>query len=211
VNDPKRLVAESYDRIAERHAEWAAAVRAEERARYTARVVQTLPRGATVLELGCGAGGRTTQTLATHFRVTGVDISPRSIALARHNVPSGHFLAADMTQAAFSPRSFDAVVAFYSIIHVPRDEQPALFVRIAQWLRPDGLFRATLTSCDTAADYESDWLGAAMYWSGFSPATTQRLIQAAGLTITSAAVETADEEGRPVSFLWVEARGPSQR
>jgi hypothetical protein len=50
-----------------------------------------------------------------------------------------------------------------------------------------------------------------MYWSGFSPATTQRLIQAAGLTITSAAVETADEEGRPVSFLWVEARGPSQR
>jgi len=35
-----------------------------------------------------------------------------------------------------------------------------------------------------------------MYWSGFSPATTQRLIQAAGLTITSAAVETADEEGK---------------
>jgi hypothetical protein len=97
-----------------------------------------------------------------------------------------------------------------SFIHVPRDEQPALFVRIAQWLRPDGLFLATLRGCDTAAAYESDWLGALMYWGGFSPATTRRLIEAAGLTITSAAIKTADEEGRAISFLWVEARGPSK-
>jgi hypothetical protein len=41
-----------------------------------------------------------------------------------------------------------------SFIQVPRDEQPALSVRIAQWLRPDGLFLATLRRCDTAAAYE---------------------------------------------------------
>jgi hypothetical protein len=51
---------------------------------------------------------------------------------------------------------------------VPRDEQPVLFIRIAQWLRPDGLFLATLRGCDTAAAYESDWLGAPMYWSGLA-------------------------------------------
>jgi hypothetical protein len=36
------------------------------------------------------------------------------------------------------------------------------------------------------------------------------LIEGAGLTITSAAIETADEEGRAISFLWVEARAPSK-
>lgn len=209
MHDPKRLVAASYDRIAERHAEWAARIRAEERARYTARLVDVLRPGAAVLELGCGTGGPTTQMLAEFLQLTGVDISPRSIELARRNVPAGVFLTADMTQAALPPASFDAVVAFYSVIHVPRDEHPALFARIAQWLRPGGLFLATLSSSDAAADYEPDWLGAPMYWSGFDPAVTRRLIEDAGLTITSATLETADEDGEAISFLWVEARRPA--
>jgi cyclopropane fatty-acyl-phospholipid synthase-like methyltransferase len=111
-----------------------------------------------------------------------------------------------MTQVEFPPESFDAVVAFYSIIHVPREEQPALFARIGQWLRTGGLFLATLSSDAIAADYEPDWLGVPMYWSGFEPATTCRLIEDAGLTITSDAIETADEDGETISFLWVEAR-----
>ena len=208
MDDPKRLVALSYDRIAERHAESAARIRVEERERYSARVIELLPPGAAVLELGCGTGGPTTEALAKSFQLTGVDISARSIDLARRNVPTGVFLVADMTRLAFPPRSFHAVVAFYSIIHVPRDEQPALFARIAQWLRPDGVFLATLSSRNAPADYEPDWLGVPMYWSGFDPAVTRRHIEDAGLAITSAAVETADEDGEAISFLWVEARRP---
>jgi len=206
VNDPKRLVTASYDRIAERYVEWGARVRVEERARYTARLVEVLPRGAAVLELGCGAGGPTTHALAKHCKLTGVDISGRSIDLARQNVPAGVFIAADMTQVEFPPASFDAVVAFYSIIHVPREEHPALFARIGQWLRTGGLFLATLSSDVIAADYKPDWLGVPMYWSGLDPTTARRLIEDAGLTITSDAIETADEDGEAISFLWVEAR-----
>jgi SAM-dependent methyltransferase len=206
VKDPKRLVAESYDRIAERYVEWAAGVRNDERARYTARLLELLPRGAAVLELGCGAGGPTTQTLAKHFQLTGIDVSSRSVELARRNVAAGIFIAADMTQVEFPPQRFDAVVAFYSIIHVPREDQPALFVRITQWLRAGGLFLGTLSSGAVAANYEPDWLGVPMYWSGFDPATTCRLIEGAGLRITLDAIETADEDGKAISFLWVEAR-----
>lgn len=209
ADDLKRLVASSYDQVAERHAEWAARVRAEERRRYTARLVEVVPAGGAVLELGCGAGGPTTQVLARHFQLTGVDISRRSVELARQNVPTGVFIDADMTQAAFPPGSFDAVVAFYSIIHVPREEQPALFDRIARWLRPGGVFLATLSSGDTPADYEPNWLGVPMYWSGFDPEVTRRLIEDAGLIITSATLETADEDGEAIAFLWVEARRPA--
>jgi SAM-dependent methyltransferase len=206
VTDPKRLVADSHDHIAERHSEWAARVRAEERGRYTARVLAALPRDADVLELGCGAGGPTTQALAAHFRLTGVDISPRSIELGRHNVPEGQFICGDMTQIDLPASSFDAVVAFYSIIHVPREEQSALLRRVAQWLRPGGLFVATFGAADHAADYDADFLGAPMYWSAYDPVTTQRLVEAAGLGIELACVETAEEDGQPISFLWLEAR-----
>jgi ubiquinone/menaquinone biosynthesis C-methylase UbiE len=207
--DPKRLVADSYDRIAERHAEWAVGARTEERDRYTARLLEVLSTGADVLELGCGTAGPTTQTLAKHFRLTAVDISARSVELARQKVSTARFLVADMTVVDFPAGSFDAVVAFYSIIHVPREEQPALFARITNWLRPGGLFLATLTSGGEAADYEPDWLGVPMFWSGFDPATARQHLEEAGLRIKSAAIETAEEDGTPISFLWVEAHRPA--
>jgi cyclopropane fatty-acyl-phospholipid synthase-like methyltransferase len=40
-----------------------------------------------VLELGCGAGVPDTQRLASHFRVTGIDISAEQVRRARTAVP----------------------------------------------------------------------------------------------------------------------------
>ncbi|MEK6569925.1 MAG: hypothetical protein AABZ61_01035, partial [Bacteroidota bacterium] len=59
---------------------------------------------------------------------------------------------------------------------------------------------------DTEAGYEPDWLGAPMYWSGYDEKTARRLLEAADLAIERAQIETADEDGKPVSFLWVVAR-----
>jgi SAM-dependent methyltransferase len=205
-SEPKRVVAHSYDAIAERHAQWAARVRQEERARFAAVLTGAVPAGATLLELGCGTAGPTTQTLARHFQLTGVDISPRSIALARLALPGAEFLAADMTTMAFAPGRFDAVAAFYSIIHVPREELAALFARIFTWLRPGGLLVATLNGRDTPGSFEEDWLGAPMFWSGYDPDTTRRLVEAAGFLIEALTLETADEDGEPTTFLWLVAR-----
>ena len=47
-----------------------------------------------------------------------------------------------------------------------------------------------------------------MYWSGYDPDTGRGLVEAAGLVVDRATVETADEDGQPVSFLWVVARRP---
>ncbi|HEY7092549.1 MAG TPA: class I SAM-dependent methyltransferase [Ktedonobacterales bacterium] len=204
----KRIVEQGYDQIAERYAAWAAQVWSDERARYTNLIVRRLADGADVLELGCASGGSTTQALAERFKLTGVDLSARNVELARANVPSATFLHADMTALKLAPASFDAVVAFFSIIHVPRDEQPGLLAKIARWLRPGGLFVATMGAGATENGYEEDWLGAPMYWSHFDAETNRRLVEEAGLTIESATLETADEDGAPVTFLWVVARKP---
>ena len=206
MHDPKRLVAQGYDIIADRYTMWAPCVRAEERARYTQLLHETLPAHATLLELGCGAGLPTTRTLAQRFRVTGVDISAQQLVRAKRHVPTAHFIQADMTCLTFTRACFDAVIAFYSLMHIPRQEYAALFCAIASWARPGGWFLATLGLGDCAASVAPNWLGVPMYWSNFDRVTSLRLLCEAGFVIQWACEETADEDGVAVTFLWVLGR-----
>jgi SAM-dependent methyltransferase len=206
-NDPKQIVARGYDQIAERYLAWGASgIRGEERDYYTTVLLDALPIGAKVLELGCGAGIPTTRRLAERFTVTGIDISARQIDLARQNVPNATFEHTDMTTLDIPPTSFDAICAFYAIGHVPREEHARLLRQIATWLRPGGLFVASFSNDDSAGDIEDDWLGTPMYFSGYDAATNQRLVRNAGFEVVTARPETAEEFGRPTTFFWVVAR-----
>ena len=100
-----------------------------------------VPSNADVLELGCGAGVPGTELLSSRCRnVIANDISSAQIELAKSRVGATNvdFSQEDMTKLEFEPGSFDAVVAFYSIIHLPREEQAILFQNIYSWLRYGG-------------------------------------------------------------------------
>ena len=171
---PQDLVASSYDAIAERYAAWTGEALSGARARYVEVLQEQIPPGAAVLDLGCGTGVPIARALAVRYRVTGVDGSAHSIELARQNVPEAIFLQADMTQVAFPPESFAAVMSSYAIIHVPRTEHAALLQRIADWLQPGGLLIATMGATESEGT-EEDWLGAPMYWSHFDAETNEQL------------------------------------
>jgi 2-polyprenyl-3-methyl-5-hydroxy-6-metoxy-1,4-benzoquinol methylase len=165
-----------------------------------------LPRNAAVLDLGCGAGVPVTRWLADRgFAVTGVDVSARQLDLARNYVPEATFIKADMTEVTFAPESLDAVVAFHSIIHVPRTEHPALLGRIHHWLRPEGTFLATMT----LTDYEGrddDWegWGAPMVWSHYDGETNVAMLRGAGFGIRYAEPRTGGGTGdESETWLWV--------
>ena len=206
--DPKDIVTQGYDQIAEEHLAWSLQVRAEERERYTGWVLSHLPPGAKVLDLGCGTGLTTTKALADRFQITGVDISAKHIEMARTNLPQATFIQADMTELTFAPDSFDSVVAFYSLFHLPREEQKMLLPQITSWLLPGGFFVATLGIHAMSASIEEDWLGTTMYWSSYDGETNRQLIQEAGLQIVQANEETAEEMGMPITFLWIIAQKP---
>jgi ubiquinone/menaquinone biosynthesis C-methylase UbiE len=208
--DPKQVVAQGYDRIAEKYLEWTQDARKGERARYTSVLLERLPKGAQVLDLGCGAGMPTTHALAERFEVTGVDISARQIALAQQNVPEATFIQADMARLDFASASFDAVAAFYALIHVPREEQAKLLQNITAWLHPGGLLVAAMGAQATKVNLD-DLLGAPMYWSSFDSETNRQLVEKAGLHIISAREETAEEFDKPVTFLWVVAQKPDEK
>lgn len=204
--DPREIVARGYDAAAVEYARWSASnVTDPARAVYLEHFCGPLPRGSAVLELGCGGGGPTTERLAQQFALTGIDISSTQIGLARERVPSATFLQADMTHAAFAPSSFDGIAAFYSLIHLPYGELPAMLVRVATWLRTGGVFVVSLSGRDESGEhFAEDWLaGSPMYWSGYGLAETARFIEEAGLTIIESSVETNIEDGQPAPFLWV--------
>lgn len=114
-----------------------------------------------------------------------MDISPVQVDRARALVPGGRFICDDMCSVELPVGAFDAVVFFYSIIHVPIEEQETLFRRIAGWLKPGGFFMGTLGSTAWTGT-ERDWLGvegATMYWSHADAQTYLRWLEEAGFEV----------------------------
>jgi SAM-dependent methyltransferase len=70
--------------------------------------------------------------------VAGLDLSSGQLSLARSKLAKCQFVQGDLTNLPFSNGSFDAVVSYYAIIHVPREEHEALLREIHRVLRHDG-------------------------------------------------------------------------
>ncbi len=118
--------------------------------------------------------------LARHHAVAGLDSSAAMIRLARENVPGARFVHGDIMAVDLPRTYFHAVVAFYSIFHLPREEHPALFARIHGWLRPGGYFLGTLSHAAEAPYLEDDFFGETMYWSNFGLADYVAQLQETG-------------------------------
>ena len=204
----KRVVETGYDRVAEHYL---ASKDAEDPTTLGAleELARELPPDAAVLDLGCGGGVPVTRWLAQCFAVTGVDFSSRQLELARRNVPAANFLKADMTELVFAPETFDSVVAFHSIIHVPRAEHPALLGNIHHWLKPSGGFLATWALGEWEGE-ESDWegWGAPMRWSHHDGETGLALLRGAGFAVERAEARTTSGARGDEAWLWVIARRP---
>jgi cyclopropane fatty-acyl-phospholipid synthase-like methyltransferase len=207
TNDPKSIVAAGYDAIADRYFEWASTFRTPAM-RWLDDLLGRLKDGSEVLDLGCGRGAPFTQKVAQRHRVTGVDISPRQIELARTLVPEAAFERADATTFERAPESLDAVISLFMLGHVPRDEQGPLLGRIAEWLRPGGLLLTTMATSGTEA-VDPDWLGAPMYFASHPPEQNRALVAAAGLQIVRDHIIPHHEPGHgDVSFMWLLASKP---
>jgi len=71
-----------------------------------------------------------------------------------------------LTALSFRSASIDAVLALYSLFHIPREQHGDLLKAIANWLRPGGLIAAIMSCSDEPIGYEPDWLGAGhLFWS----------------------------------------------
>ena len=204
--DPKLTVARGYDQIARGYRSRRQPPSTGRKRAYLDRLTNGLKHDAAILDLGCGAGVPVASYLSERFSVIGVDISRGQLALARTSVPKAAFILADMCSLALKPASFDAIVAMYSIIHVPREEHEAILLRLFDCLRPGGRLLAVLGARSWEGT-EANWLdlGAEMYWSHFDADTGIAMLERIGFHLLSSAVEPDPLNG---AHLFVLAEKP---
>jgi cyclopropane fatty-acyl-phospholipid synthase-like methyltransferase len=141
-----------------------------------------------VLDVGCGTGVPVGRALAdAGHEVVGVDISAGQLAVARRQAPAVRLVRGDMSCLAFADASFDAVVSFYAIFHLPRELHAALFARAHDWLKPGGWLFASVSFPEESA-YVEEFFGVEMYWSNYGIARYRRMLREAGFVIAHESV-----------------------
>ncbi len=146
--------------------------------RYLDYLIEGLPSGSRILDLGCGSGRPITHYLdASGYLVTAVDSSPEMLRLARTRVPGAEFIQADIESLALE-RSYDAVVAWDSLFHIKRERHVAVFERCYAWLGTPGGFLLSLGG--SAWEGTAEMLGQTFFYSGHAPETSIALLEAVG-------------------------------
>jgi SAM-dependent methyltransferase len=175
------VVRHGYNSVGRRYLEALSAVDSAPRSEYLAALLKLLKAKSVVLDLGSGPGYPVARALAESHRVVAVDVSERQLSLARRHAPAARFVQADMTRLHFRPASFDAMVALYSLTHVPRDCHRRLLGRVAKWLTPGGFLVASMGARDVRGSVEQDWFGVPMFFSNFDEVTNLDLVPERGV------------------------------
>lgn len=217
VNLKSRLK-DSYDAIADAYTAWStkgAAIRLS----YLDRLLDLLsPSHKDVLEVGCGAGIPTTERLLArgpHFRITANDLSSAQIKLGMERldlVCGGDaarvtWLQGDMMGLNSSAATFDVVLGFYCIQHLPRDEQVVMIRKVADWLRPGGYMLFNFPAEENENVVMTGWMGEKgwVYHSGWDADKYRQLVREAGLELV---LDEVREDNVKAEFLWVIAKKP---
>ena len=119
-------------------------------------VASLVPKGASLLDIGCGPGLYTTQFAKRGLHVTGLDFSENSIAYAEAHDSGSEYILGDYLSMDFE-NAFDVITLIWcdygALIPAERGE---LLKRVTKALRPGGLFMLDVfTSQKSAGKQES--------------------------------------------------------
>ncbi|MGC5032804.1 class I SAM-dependent DNA methyltransferase [Micromonospora sp. DT229] len=91
-----------------------------------------------VADVGCGPGHVTAHLRNLGVDAFGIDLSPAMIDLARRDHPDLRFEVGSMTDLQLADASIAALLAFWSLIHIPDDAVPSVLGHFHRVLRPGG-------------------------------------------------------------------------
>src|ERR1700674_2011075 len=104
-------------------------------------LADSLPPGASVLDVGCGNGIPLTRFLVeAGFDVLGVDSSSKMLERFRTNLPNTPAICGKVQLSDFQGRLFDAAISWGVIFHLTPAEQGQVFAKMADVIKPGGLF-----------------------------------------------------------------------
>lgn len=186
-----------YDRNASAYAGWRAAAPLP---KAFLRFAETLPRGAAVLDLGCGGGWAARALCDRGHAVTALDASAGLLA-GLAGAPRIDRVQGDFRDLPPGER-FDALWSAFALQHAPRAEMPAILAHVAATLRPGA---AACIGLHEGAEDLRDRLG--RFYCHYGVAEMRGLLADAGLAVQ--AVDLARDtgyDGRPITAMTLWAR-----
>lgn len=125
------------------HRYGASVPRKRSREEYRFRILKNL-KGKRVLDIGCGDGHNSVLLAKLGAQVTGIDISPKSIALAQKRAEinglndSVRFICSPLEEAEIPPGSFD-VIWGDAILHHLIENLQSVLLQLTLWAKPGAL------------------------------------------------------------------------
>lgn len=143
----------------------------------------TRNRGA-VCDMGCGPGHVARYLNEQGVHVVGYDLSPKMVEAARRLNPGITFHQADLTALDDADGSWAGLVAFYSLIHIPRTEIADTLREFRRVLQPGGLLLLAFHIGDETLHLDDWWeqkVNVDFFF--FQPHEMARDLEAAGFEI----------------------------
>ena len=162
--------------------------------KYLDKLMALLPKGATILDIGCGAGIPIDSYLIKRgYKIIGIDISDKQIELAHKNVPEGRFERKDMSELKDREYSVNAIVSFYAIFHTPRENHLDLFRKMKTFIPIGGYILVTMGYSDWEGK-ENNFFGDEMEWSHYDADKNKEIIKQTGFQIIFNEIDTTGGE-----------------
>ena len=162
------------------------------------RFAALLPRGGSVLDLGCGSG----EPIARHFIesgyvVTGIDSAPAMIDLCGSRFPHATWIVADMRTLDLASRH-DGILAWDSFFHLRRDDQRAMFSVFRAHAAPGAALMFTSGPRDGEAI--GTYHGAPLYHASLAPDEYRALLDRHGFEVVA---HKAEDPGCGGHTIWL--------
>jgi SAM-dependent methyltransferase len=170
-------------------------------------LISRLTPPARVLDLGCGSGLPTAKQLVdAGLDVVGIDESPVMLELAERQAPGGQYLHRDMRDVA-DLGEFDAVVAFFSFIMLPRRDIPPLLSQLHSQMRGPRLLQVAMVLGDFD-QFPISFMGVPAAATAYPPDELAQVVERAGFEILDVAeVKAEAEKNRLEVQIYLRAKG----
>ena len=201
----ERLV-ESYDRVAELYASrfFTELDRKPFDRELLDRYAEAVRGRGKVLELGCGPGHVSRYLSARGVDVSGLDLSPEMIDVARRLNSGITFERGNMMELEHADSSLAGIVAFYSLIHLARSDVPRALAGFDRVLEPDGVLLIAVHGGDGEI-HEEQFLGEPVAFDAtlFQPEELRSLFSEAGFAVKEVHARSPYEQEYPTQRIYV--------
>lgn len=183
MEEPKSDVQTGYDSVAKQYANefFEELARKPFDRQLLDKFAEEMSGAGVVCELGCGPGQVARYLKDRGVEMRGIDLSPEMVRVAGNLNPDIPFSVGDMSALQLPDDSLAALVLFYSIIHIQREQVTGVLKEMGRVLKPGGKVFLAFHGGDGEL-HRDEWYGqpVSIDFRLFQPAEMTRYLEAAG-------------------------------